>query len=228
MEKIFDKEKFSKILNDIYKTYPNQRDFAHAMGTSRGYLSQYINMKFDNPPTPKILEKIANASNGLTNYNELMQVCGYTNYMVDMFFDDNVRQNGNKIPIAHEISYNPKEKKFDVFTSIEHILANFKIENNKEYFAYRAIDKAMYPLLDIDDIAIIEKCNTFEDKKTYLVSLDNELILIRKITQTDNGIELHAMNACIPIIKLTKEEMEERNFTILGKVIRAENTSAFK
>lgn len=74
---MFNKEKFSKILNNIYKTYPNQRDFAHAMGTSRGYLSQYINMKFDNPPTPKILEKIATASKGITTYKELMYICGY-------------------------------------------------------------------------------------------------------------------------------------------------------
>ena len=62
MEKNFDKEKFSKILNEIYKTYPNQRNFASAMGISRGYLSQYINKKLKNPPTPKVLKKIAESS----------------------------------------------------------------------------------------------------------------------------------------------------------------------
>lgn len=34
-------------------------------------------MKLDNPPTPKILKKLANASKGLTTYQKLMQICGY-------------------------------------------------------------------------------------------------------------------------------------------------------
>jgi len=74
---MFNKEVFSKILTKIYKTYNNQRDFADATDVNRAYLSQYMNLKLDNPPTPKILEKIANASNGITSYDELMYVCGY-------------------------------------------------------------------------------------------------------------------------------------------------------
>lgn len=59
---MFNKEKFSDILTKIYRTYNNQRDFAEATGVNRGYLSQYINKKLENPPTPKILEKLSNAS----------------------------------------------------------------------------------------------------------------------------------------------------------------------
>ena len=36
-----------------------------------------MNKKLDNPPTPKILMGIANASNYITTYDELMEVCGY-------------------------------------------------------------------------------------------------------------------------------------------------------
>ena len=74
---MFDKETFSEVLTKIYKTYNNQRDFADATGVNRAYLSQYMNKKLDNPPTPKILEKIANNSNGITTYTELMHICGY-------------------------------------------------------------------------------------------------------------------------------------------------------
>ena len=74
---MFDKKAFSKILAKIYNTYNNQRDFADATGVNRAYLSQYINQKLDNPPTPKILIKIANASKGITTYEELMTVCGH-------------------------------------------------------------------------------------------------------------------------------------------------------
>ena len=74
---MFNKKTFSEILTKIYNTYSNQRDFADATGVNRAYLSQYINQKLDNPPTPKILFKIANASHGITTYEELMSVCGH-------------------------------------------------------------------------------------------------------------------------------------------------------
>ena len=36
-----------------------------------------MNMKLDEPPKPKTLEKLANASNDITNYKGLMRICGY-------------------------------------------------------------------------------------------------------------------------------------------------------
>lgn len=74
---MFDKKVFSEILTKIYKAYNNQRDFAHATGVNRAYLSQYMNQKLDNPPSPKVLVKIANNSKHITSYQELMDVCGY-------------------------------------------------------------------------------------------------------------------------------------------------------
>lgn len=75
--KRFNKQQFANILNKINDNYNNQRDFAQATGVNRTYLSRYINMKLVNPPTPKILEKIAEASAEITTYDELMKVCGY-------------------------------------------------------------------------------------------------------------------------------------------------------
>ena len=74
---MFNKKELSKILKTIYKKYSNQREFADAMEVSRSYLSRAINEKLDNPPTPKILRKIAKVSNGITTYEELMNICGY-------------------------------------------------------------------------------------------------------------------------------------------------------
>lgn len=74
---MFNKEKFSEIIKKINDSYPTQYEFAEKSEVNRTYLSKYINMKLNNPPTSKILEKIAKASNGITTYNELMQVCGY-------------------------------------------------------------------------------------------------------------------------------------------------------
>lgn len=74
---MFDKNKFAQILKNINETYTSQRDFSKKSEINRTYLSQYMNMKLDEPPQPKTLIKLANASNGLTNYNELMKICGY-------------------------------------------------------------------------------------------------------------------------------------------------------
>ena len=74
---MFDKLKFSQILNKINYTFDTMTEFSEKSDVNRTYLSQYINQKLDSPPSPKVLMKIANASNGLVSYNELMKICGY-------------------------------------------------------------------------------------------------------------------------------------------------------
>lgn len=74
---MFNQEEFSKILTKINCSYDTMTDFAKKASFDRTYISKYINKKLKNPPTPKILEKIANASNGITTYTELMIICGY-------------------------------------------------------------------------------------------------------------------------------------------------------
>lgn len=74
---MFDKNKFAQILKEISGTYDNQRDFSQKSGINRTYLSQYINMKIAKPPKPEILERLSEASNGVTSYRELMSICGY-------------------------------------------------------------------------------------------------------------------------------------------------------
>ncbi len=73
----FNKEAFSIILIEIYNKYPNQRSFAKNANINRTYISKYINKKISVPPSAKILRRLANASKGLTTYQELMQICGY-------------------------------------------------------------------------------------------------------------------------------------------------------
>lgn len=227
---MFDKEKFSSKLNEINNTYNNMTEFAKKANFDRSYISKYIHKRLSNPPSPKILERIANASNGKTRYEELMQICGYTNYMYTFFFDDAVHQlEDGRIPIIREISYITEKKAFEFyFSGSEYINSNFELDNNKEYFAYKTQDDSMLPLLGIGDIAIIEKTNDYKNGNTCLISLDNKLILIRKIIKFDDYIELHTAFPYSQPIKITNEEKEARNFTILGKVIKAENQSAFK
>lgn len=74
---MFDAKLFSEILQKISNSYNSMSEFSEKSEVNRTYLSKYINMKLDNPPTPKILEKIATSSHGIITYAELMEICGY-------------------------------------------------------------------------------------------------------------------------------------------------------
>lgn len=74
---MFNIQKFSEILQKISDSYGSISEFAEKSEVNRTYISKYINMKLDSPPTPKILEKIAENSKGITNYVELMVICDY-------------------------------------------------------------------------------------------------------------------------------------------------------
>ena len=121
-----------------------------------------------------------------------------------------------------------KKQQFVVTADNNYISINFDIEDNKEYYAYRVKNDDMLPLLGTNDIAIIEKTSKFSNGETCLISLDNTKILIRKIIDLKDSIELQAPYPYIKPIKLTNDDITNRKFKILGKVIRAENSSAFK
>lgn len=74
---MFDKKKFAQIIKDINNTYESQRDFSKKSKINRTSLSQYMNMKLDKPPKPDMLEKLAQSSNDVADYLQLMSICGY-------------------------------------------------------------------------------------------------------------------------------------------------------
>lgn len=88
---MFDIKLFSEILQKISNTYSSISEFAKKSEVNRTYLSKYINMKLENPPAPKILERIASNSNGIVSYAQLMEICGYLNFFSD-FEGDQIKR----------------------------------------------------------------------------------------------------------------------------------------
>lgn len=103
---------------------------------------------------------------------------------------------------------------------------NISDEDPSNFFAIFASDNSMAPLLDVGDIAIIKKYETFSNKKTYLLKIKGGNPIIRKVIQSDDGkIELQAMNMWnFP----TQDNLTLSDIEILGEVIKVENSSAFK
>lgn len=133
-----------------------------------------------------------------------------------------------------EDSLNNEEKKSSNIPLISEYHINLETSVNKFFikeitinddlppksFALQINDNSMLPLLGIGDIAIITEEFNFESGQTCLI-LTNDIVMIRKIIKTEDEYELQAMNPYYPIEK-TKE------LKIYGKVIKAENNSAFK
>lgn len=226
---MFDKIKFSEILTKIKELYDSQEEFAKYSGVGRTYISQYMNCKIDYPPKPQLIEKIAKASKGVTTYDELMSICGYINKINNSLTESSYFV---QIPLFLNLQefliYN-LDKRIENSPHNYYVSLNLK-ENPLDYFAFKAFDNSMIPLLDVGDIAIIHQQNFIEDKQTHLILLDDNELLIRKIIDMKNNIQLIASNTSIDdsIINMTIAEMKEHNFTILGKVVKAINQSAFK
>lgn len=87
-------------------------------------------------------------------------------------------------------------------------------------FALQIHDNSMSPLLGIDDIAIVATNFNFESGQTCLI-LNNDIVMIRKVIKLEDYYELQAMNPYYPVEKTNEVK-------IYGKIIRAENKSAFK
>ena len=75
----FQKEEFSKILRSICDSYGSINKMANKSGITASYISKLIRLLYDSPPSPEILKKIADNSNNITDYNTLMNICGYLN-----------------------------------------------------------------------------------------------------------------------------------------------------
>lgn len=281
---MFEQKKFSEILNKIVELYGSTVALASSAHVGRSYLSKYINMKIPSPPTPKILEKIAEASRGITNYDELMQVCGYLNANVSSreviaqnicndfekkidslhisnidkahIFDILIKQNEMNSSVLSQLSsyienyygINDKTKQlFNIFETMDQkikdiiIIPNnigiplYSISNskmfkvgyfpfeytNENYFAVKATNDKMLPLLGIDDIAVIFPKSNLVDGETVLLLIDDSYYEIAKINAEGDMCKLYFMNSKFEELKLSR-------IKIIGEVTSCQNKSAFK
>lgn len=100
-----------------------------------------------------------------------------------------------------------------------------RTDNN--YFEFVSEDDAMFPLLDVGDIALIYKQNNIEDGATLLINMNNHNTIRKFILSEDKTCyKLVAMNGYYKDIDLKITELNK--IKVLGKVIKSENKSAFK
>ena len=126
---MFNAKGFSNILQKITDTYTSISDFSDKSEVNRTYLSKYINMKLENPPSPKVLMKIANNSNDITTYEELMGICGFIikKENADFTAIQNAKKTLNYNNMIKKLSLNTKEESI-----VNKINSTFDIYNKED------------------------------------------------------------------------------------------------
>lgn len=173
---MFNQDKFANILKKINESYDTMTDFGKSASFDRTYISKYINKKLSNPPTPKILEKIAKASKGITTYSELMQICGYIN----------INEYDSEIPIYAR--NNKIDRKVNILTD----LSNCRELSDVEEKAFDEISKIIIDYaetdkkINLDSIIFSQDC--LYNNLTY-IEQKNVLKYLKALLATKNYIE---------------------------------------
>lgn len=157
---MFDKKAFSEILKKIYSSYKNQREFANALNFNRAHLFEYMNGKVDSPPKPQSLEKIAEGSNGITTYDELMEICGYKKMI-----------NGYNLLITGNLKYLDLLFEGEMLSDEQKIIELQKIVDRLNFYIKVCEDR----LKILDEIEI---CNII--KEDSIISLGNDIRITNK------------------------------------------------
>jgi transcriptional regulator with XRE-family HTH domain len=114
---MFQKEKFRDCLLQARGKRTNET-FSKESGVSRAYISAYLNLKRNDPPTPEIIRRLAKASKNNVTYENLMIAAGFLdeNYYIDSSYikeesSEKVYNNNKNIMLDDIESLSPESKK---------------------------------------------------------------------------------------------------------------------
>lgn len=222
---MFNQDKFANILKEINETYDTMTDFGKSASFDRTYISKYINKKLSNPPTPKILEKIAKASHGITNYKELMHICGYLNVYnsddINVFAQNNINQ--KKPAFFLDVKYDYDDLSEEETSSLQEIYEIFKnclinnqeinwgiIQTNKDLSYHRLSNKKNLEKviqLILDTIQAI-KISAEKVKNNKLDALGNPVVSIPVLGVVKAGYDYLAQENWIGTVDVDKKLAE--------------------
>lgn len=229
---MFDKNKFAEVIKNIKESYHSQEEFSKKSGIGRTYLSQYMNRKLHKPPTPRILKKLCENSNGLVSYDELMSICGY----IDKDSKTTHKISHQKVGFLEHIYNNPQDLFYmcPVYTQIraganwakQNIVGRIpipmtgEIENPEEYFYFKITGESMNKIVKNGAYALIHKQDMVEDGEIAVVFVDNYDATLKKFSKQSNFIILEPMSDVTkdPNIK-TQVYDKKASIQILGKYI---------
>ncbi len=203
---MFDKHIFKKQL-EILMEGTTTVEFAEKTGFNRTYLSKYINLKLDRPPSPELLKSI---SSNKVSYTDLMISCGYID--ADMSLEETI-----KVPIIGEVHAGTPILAVENTEGYEYV-SRTEILTSYEYFYLRVKGDSMINARIHDgDLVFVRKQDDVESGDIAVVMTNDENVSIKRVIKKDNILVLQAENS--KYLPMVFTEKDKDNVKILGKVI---------
>lgn len=219
-------------LGEIIKKYRKEnnlslRAFASKCGLSYTYISMLeknIDYRTGKPiaPTLDSVKYISNAMN--IPIDDLLKMLDDEQEF--KLNEDVLPNNLNVIPILGTVKAG-----YDWLAEenvVDYVTLKENIPNIKEYYALKITGDSMLPLLSEGDLVIVHDQDDVESGQTAVILINGEEATVKKVVKTNEGIELHSMNAYYPVKKFTYEDMKSIPVKIIGRVKEAKIKGAFE
>lgn len=202
-EKVLFKQQLEQLMQDCTTT-----EFAERTGFNRTYLSKYLNLRLDRPPSPDLLKSIAGPS---VSYETLMVTCGYlpaSTFSV---------QNSVRIPILGAVHAGSPALAIENIEGYEVVDAS-EISPSHEYFYLRVQgDSMINARIHHGDLVFVRKQDDVASGDIAVVIIGNESAVLKRVLKKGNIIILQSENNAYEPMVFTSEELE--HIHIIGKVI---------
>jgi len=202
-QKVLFKQQLENLINDSTTT-----EFAERTGFNRTYLSKYLNLRLERPPSPDLLKSIAGPS---VSYEDLMISCGYLS-------DSNSgTQSTVPIPVIGAVHAGAPALAVETIESYEYVDKS-EISPSHEYFYLRVEGNSMCNARICDgDLVFVRRQDDVENGDIAVVIIDNEDATLKRIHKKNNAIILQPENpAYTPMVFASNELSRLR---IIGKVL---------
>lgn len=200
------KEQLIKLMNGKTST-----EFAEITGFNRTYLSKYLNLKLDRPPSARLLQNIASS---IVNYEDLLVSCGY------LHSTSKINQSNNsiiKLPIVGSVHAGNPSFSDNYIEGYEAVDAS-ELNPSYEYIYIRVEGNSMINARIHDgDLVLVRKQSDVNTGDIAVVTIDNETATLKRILKKENILVLQPENPSYSSYIFSGEE--QNRVRIIGKVI---------
>ncbi len=197
------KEQLIKLMNGR-----NTTEFSEQTGFNRTYLSKYINLKLDRPPSPRLLQAI---SSSIVTYEELLISCGY------LHSTENQNSKTIKLPVIGSVhAGNPtfSEDYIEGYESVD--IA--ELNPSYDYIYIRVEGNSMINARIHDgDLVLVRKQSDVQTGDIAVVVIDDEEATLKRVLKKENILVLQPENPSYPSYIFSGEE--QNRVRIVGKVM---------
>ncbi len=204
---MFQKNLFKTQLENLMN-HSTTTEFSEKTGFNRTYLSKYLNLKLDRPPSPHLLKTIAGPA---ASYEELMISCGYLNASACS------KEKSIKIPILTPSDVTAISPSIDFIEEYEYVDIRHVSPNNTYFYLKVKGDNMINARISDGDLAFVCRQNDVNSGDIAIVILENRDAIITRVIKKDSIIVLQSENPSYPPCILSESECN--GLKIIGKVL---------